>query len=384
MLRYLTAGESHGKAIVALIDGFPAGVVIDTAPIDVELRRRQGGYGRGGRQRIETDTIEILSGLWHNTTLGSPIAIEVVNKDAKLERLEDLERPRPGHADLTGAMKYLGSIRAVLERASARETTVRVAAGAIAKQLLAKFGIAVLGYVVELGGVKVESQPGTIDEHRKLRDESIIYSLNPKQDEQFKQLIDAAGKDGDTLGGVMEVRVEGLPFGLGSHTQWDRKLDGRLAQAIMSIPAIKAVGIGRGQLASSLPGSRVHDEILPPELGQREGASRLVRRPTNNAGGLEGGVTNGEDLRVSGFMKPIATLMKPLRSVDLRTLDESPAAIERSDVCAVPAAAVVAEAMVAFVLADAAVEKFGGDSMDELVAAWRGHLDRTAARFVRS
>src|SRR5215471_223321 len=201
MLRYLTAGESHGKAIIALIDGFPAGLKIDTAPIDVELRRRQGGYGRGGRQRIETDTVDILSGIWQNVTLGSPIALQVVNKDYKLERLEDLERPRPGHADLAGSIKYLGSVRSVLERASARETTVRVAAGALAKQLLAQFGITALGYVVEICGSKIESQPGSIDGHRKLRDASEVYSLNPSQDDQFKQMIDAAGKEGDTLGG---------------------------------------------------------------------------------------------------------------------------------------------------------------------------------------
>ena len=226
MLRYLTAGESHGKAIVALIDGFPAGVIIDTAPIDVELRRRQGGYGRGGRQRIETDTVEILSGMWHNTTLGSPIALQVINKDAKLERLEDLDRPRPGHADLTGAMKYLGSVRAVLERASARETTVRVAAGALAKQLLAEFGIAVLGYVVELGGVKIESQPGTIDEHRKLRDESIIYSLNPKQDEAVqaadrrrRQRWRHAGRHRRSARRRLAVRL-GQPHAVGSQARW--------------------------------------------------------------------------------------------------------------------------------------------------------------------
>src|SRR5215467_13093412 len=211
-LRYWTAGESHGKTLLAIVDGFPGGVTIDTAPIDVELRRRQGGYGRGGRQRIETDTVDIKSGIWQNVTLGSPIVLEVVNKDYKLERLEDLERPRPGHADLTGAIKYLGSIRSVLERASARETTVRVAAGALAKQLLAQFGVSALGYVVELGGTKIEAQSGTMEEHKKLRDQSEIYSLNPAQDAQFKEMIDACGKDGDTLGGIMEVRVEGLPF----------------------------------------------------------------------------------------------------------------------------------------------------------------------------
>lgn len=379
MLRYLTAGESHGKAIVALIDGFPAGVVIDTDPIDVELRRRQGGYGRGGRQRIETDTIEILSGLWHNTTLGSPIAVQVINKDAKLERLEDLDRPRPGHADLTGAMKYLGSVRAVLERASARETTVRVAAGALAKQLLAEFGIAVLGYVVELGGQKIELQQGTIDEHRKLRDESIIYSLNPKQDDQFKQLIDAAGKDGDTLGGVVEVRVEGLPFGLGSHTQWDRKLDGRLAQAVMSIQAIKGVEIGLGFEAARRRGSKVHDPIQFDE-SQRGKPNLGFVRPTNNAGGLEAGMTNGQPLVVRAGKKPISTLRKPLESVNLKTHEPESASYERSDVCAVSAASVIVENVVAFEVASALTDKFGGDSLPEMKARYDLYLQMARER----
>jgi chorismate synthase len=378
MLRYWTAGESHGKALWALVDGFPAGVKIETESIDSELRRRQGGYGRGGRQRIETDRVEIKSGVWQGVTLGSPIGLEVVNKDYKLERLGDLERPRPGHGDLTGAVKYLGSIRGVLERASARETTVRVAAGALAKQLLREFGIAALGYTVELGGIKLDPLPGTLEEHRRLRDASEIYSLAPDRDNEVKALIDQCGKEGDTLGGVLEVRVEGLPFGLGTHAQWDRKLDGRLAQALMSIPAIKAVGVGLGPEVAVRPGSRVHDEIVPDTTGAH---ATGVARPTNNAGGLEGGMTNGEDLRVSGWMKPISTLMKPLRSVDLTTMQESPAAIERSDVCAVPAAAVVGEAMVALVLADALVDKFGGDAIADLERAVAAATDAVRARF---
>ncbi|HTQ39526.1 MAG TPA: chorismate synthase [Pirellulales bacterium] len=365
MLRYLTAGESHGKAIVALIDGFPAGLTIDTAPIDVELRRRQGGYGRGGRQRIETDTVEILTGIWQNVTLGSPIALEVVNKDYKLERLEDLDRPRPGHADLTGAIKYLGSIRSVLERASARETTVRVAAGALARQLLAQFDIEVLGYVVELGGMKIEPQPGDITKHKQLRDQSEIYSLNPQQDAQFKQLIDAAGKDGDTLGGILEVRVEGLPFGLGSHTQWDRKLDGRLAQAVMSIQAIKGVEIGLGFEAARRRGSKVHDPIQFDE-SQRNTPNLGFVRPTNNAGGLEAGMTNGQPLIVRAAKKPISTLRKPLESVNLKTHQPESAAYERSDVCAVAAASVIVENVVAFEVAAALIDKFGGDSLKEM------------------
>ncbi|HEY2759216.1 MAG TPA: chorismate synthase [Pirellulales bacterium] len=369
MLRYLTAGESHGKAIIALIDGFPAGLKIDTAPIDAELRRRQGGYGRGGRQRIETDTVDVKTGVWQGITLGSPIALEVVNKDYKLERLEDLERPRPGHADLTGAIKYLGSIRSVLERASARETTVRVAAGALAQQLLAEFGIKALGYVIELGGQKIESQSGSIDEHRKLRDQSEIYSLNPTQDDAFKKMIDAAGKGGDTLGGILEVRVEGLPFGLGSHTQWDRKLDGRLAQAVMSIQAIKGVEIGLGFEAARRPGSKVHDPIQFDE-SQRGTPNLGFVRPTNNAGGLEAGMTNGQPLVVRAAKKPISTLRKSLESVNLKTHQPEAASYERSDVCAVSAASVIVENVVAFEVAAALVDKFGGDSLTEMKARY--------------
>ena len=243
MLRYWTAGESHGKALVALVDGFPAGVTVDTAFIDGELRRRQGGYGRGGRQRIETDTVDVLSGIWQGQTLGSPVALQVVNRDYKLERLGDLERPRPGHGDLTGAIKFLGSIRGVLERASARETTVRVAAGAFAKLLLREFGITAFGYVVELGGIRIEPTAGSLDELQQRRDASSIYSLNPAQDGEVERLIDETGKAGDTLGGIVEVRVDGLPIGLGTHTQWDLKLDGRIAQAVMAVQAIQGVEI---------------------------------------------------------------------------------------------------------------------------------------------
>ena len=256
MLRYWTAGESHGKTLLAIVDGFPAGLAVDTDVIDAELARRQGGYGRGGRQRIETDRVELLSGVWRGVTLGSPIAMQVVNRDYKLERLEDLPRPRPGHADLTGAIKYLGSIRGVLERASARETAVRVAAGALVRQLLAQFGIEALGYVVELGGEAAEPAAGTLAEHRQLRESSIIYSLRPDLDDEFRALIDETGKQGDTLGGIVETRVEGLPFGLGTHAQWDQKLDGRLAQAVMAIQAIKGVEIGLGFAAHGGPGQK--------------------------------------------------------------------------------------------------------------------------------
>jgi chorismate synthase len=369
MLRYFTAGESHGKTMLALVDGFPAGVSIETDSIDVELQRRQGGYGRGGRQRIETDRVEILTGVWRNVTLGSPIALQVVNRDYKLERLEDLQRPRPGHGDLTGAIKFLGPIRGVLERASARETTARVAAGALAKQLLREFGITAFGYVVELGGVKIEPRSGSLDEQREQRNASIIYSLDPARDDEIKQLIDETRKAGDTLGGVVEVRVEGLPFGLGTHAQWDRKLDGRLAQAVMAVQAIKGVEIGLGFEAARRRGSQVHDPIVYdaeqvhlPHLG--------YTRPTNNAGGLEAGMTNGQTLIIRAAKKPISTLAKPLESVNLETKESESAAYERSDVCAVSAASVIVENVVAFEIACALVEKFGQDSLEEMKARW--------------
>jgi chorismate synthase len=369
MLRYWTAGESHGKTMLTIVDGFPAGVPISTDPIDVELRRRQGGYGRGGRQRIETDQVEILSGVWKDTTIGSPIALQVVNRDYKLERLEDLQRPRPGHGDLTGAIKYLGSIRGVLERASARETTVRVAAGALAKQLLAQFGIQSLGYVVELGGRAVRAEPGTLEQLRSLRDTSEIYSLNPDQDDEFKQLIDDTGKAGDTLGGIIEVRVEGLPFGLGTHAQWDRKLDGLIARAVMAVQAIKGVEIGLGFEAARRPGSQVHDPI-EYAADQAPGTTLGYTRPTNNAGGLEAGMTNGQPLIVRAAKKPISTLRKPLASINMESKQSEEAAYERSDVCAVPAASVIVENVVAFEVAVAMVEKFGGDSLEEMKARY--------------
>ena len=367
MLRYWTAGESHGKTLLAMVDGFPAGLTIETDSIDVELRRRQGGYGRGGRQNIETDTVEFLSGTWQSKTLGSPIALQVINRDYKLERLQDLERPRPGHGDLTGAMKFLGPIRSVLERASARETAVRVAAGALAKQLLTPFGIHCLGYVVELGGLEIEARQGSLDELRQWRDTSEIYSLNPDQDEHIKQHIDAAGDAGDTLGGIVEVRVEGLPFGLGTHAQWDRKLDGRIAQAVMAVQAIKGVEIGLGFQAARLPGSQVHDPIVYD--AKQQAANHLgYTRPTNNAGGLEAGMTNGQPLVVRAAKKPISTLRQPLDSVNLTTRQPESAQYERSDVCALSAASVIIENVVAFEVARALVEKFGNDSLAEIQA----------------
>jgi chorismate synthase len=368
-LRYWTAGESHGKALIAIVDGFPAGLEIDTAPIDVELRRRQGGYGRGGRQRIETDAVEVLSGVWHNTTLGSPIALQVINKDYKLERLDDIARPRPGHGDLTGAIKYLGPIRGVLERASARETTVRVAAGALSKQLLAQFGIAVIGYVVELGGIKLGASDAPLGERIKMRDASEIYSLEPSRDAEVKQLIDETGKAGDTLGGIVEVRVEGVPFGLGTHTQWDLKLDGRIAQAVMAVQAIKGVEIGLGFEAARRRGSQVHDPIHF-DASKKDTTTLGYERPTNNAGGLEAGMTNGQPLVIRAAKKPISTLRKPLESVNLQTKEPESAAYERSDICAVPAASVIVENVVAFEVARALVEKIGNDSLIEMKARY--------------
>lgn len=370
MLRYWTAGESHGKALVALVDGFPAGLELDAALIDAELRRRQGGYGRGGRQRIETDQVEIKSGVWQGKTLGSPIALEIVNKDSKLERLGDLERPRPGHGDLTGAVKYLGTIRGVLERASARETAARVAAGALAKQLLLPFGITVFGYTVELGGIAITALEGSLDELRRRRDESEIYSLNPAQDAAIKSAIDQCAKDGDTLGGIVEVRVDGLPFGLGSHAQWDRKLDGNLARAVMSVQAIKGVEIGLGFESARRRGSQVHDPIQFDEP-TRQSNTLGYARPTNNAGGLEAGMTNGQPLILRAAKKPISTLRRALESINLKTKQPEAASYERSDVCAVPAAGVIVENVVAFEIASALVEKFGGDSLTEMKARWQ-------------
>lgn len=369
MLRYWTAGESHGQTLLALVDGFPAGVEVDPAPINAELKRRQGGYGRGGRQRIETDEVQIRTGIWRGTTLGSPIALEVPNRDYKLERLDDLPRPRPGHADLTGSMKYLGSIRGVLERSSARETAVRVAAGGLAKQLLAPFGIETLGYVVELGGEKIEPIEGDAATLRAERDKSIVYSLNSAQDADFKEMIDKARKAGDTVGGVVEVRVTGLPFGLGTHAQWDRKLDGRLAQAVMAVQAIKGVEIGMGFEAARRPGSEVHDPIHYDESQKDEPHMGYIR-PSNNAGGLEGGMTNGMPLVIRAAKKPISTLAKPLASINLDTKEPDAASYERSDVCAVSAASVIVENVVAFEIAAAVVDKFGGDSLQEMQARY--------------
>jgi chorismate synthase len=377
MLRYWTAGESHGRALLALIDGFPAGMEIDFEMVNVELKRRQGGYGRGGRQKLETDQLEILTGIWQGKTLGSPLTLQVINADFKLESLKELERPRPGHADFVGAVKYLGSIRGVLERASARETAVRVAAGAVARQLLRLFGIETIGYVTEIGGLTVEPPTGTLEEHRAARDASSVYSLVPARDAEFERLIDATADEGDTLGGVMEVRVEGLPVGLGTHAQWDRKLDGKIAQAVMAVQAIKGVEIGLGFEAARRPGSKVHDAIhYDPAL--KGTASLGYVRPTNNAGGLEGGMTNGQPLIVRAAKKPISTLRKPLDSIRMDTKEAQRASYERSDVCAVSAASVIVEHVVAFEVAAALIDKFGGDSVEEMQLRYQLYLERAA------
>lgn len=373
MLRYWTAGESHGKALIALVDGFPAGVTIDSEFIDRELRLRQGGYGRGGRQKLEQDHADFLTGVWQGTTLGSPITLQVVNNDYKLERLKELERPRPGHADLTGAIKYLGSIRGVLERSSARETAARVAAGALARLLLREFGIETIGYVVELGSMPIgnaETLRLSVPEARALRDSSSIYSVDPSKDREAESYIDRMAEEGDTLGGVIEVRVDGLPFGLGTHAQWDRKLDGKLAQAVMAVQAIKGVEIGMGFEAARRPGSQVHDPIHY-DAAQSHSPNLGYVRPTNHAGGLEGGMTNGQSLILRAAKKPISTLRKPLDSIRMEDKVSHRASYERSDVCAISAAAIIVEHVVAFEIASALVDKFGGDSLAEMQARYQ-------------
>jgi chorismate synthase len=384
---FITAGESHGKGLVTIIEGLPAGLAIDVAAVNHELWRRQQGYGRGGRMKIESDEAEILSGVRHGKTLGSPVSLLIRNRDfenwqdvmnveprefAEEKRARRVTRPRPGHTDLAGGLKYdTHDLRDILERASARETAARVAVGAFAKQLLKEFGCEFSSHTAMIGGIPDAPITATWEEIIAIADDPSLRCVNKEAEQRMIALIDATKEAKDTLGGIFEVVARGVVAGLGSHTQWTRKIDGRLAQAIMCIPAVKAVEIGIGVEVSRSSGSQVHDEI-----GYNQTARRFTR-PTNRAGGIEGGITNGEEIRVRGHLKPISTLRRPLASVDVVTKEESAAAFERSDIVAVPAAGVIGEAMVAIVLADAAREKFGGDHIGEMKRNYEGYLEQT-------
>lgn len=387
MLRFHTAGESHGQALVAFISGLPAGLHVDLESINRDLKRRQGGYGRGGRMKIESDHAQILSGVRHGETIGSPIAILLENRDwanwqdalAVEERPESkakykpLSPPRPGHADLAGCLKYnYHDARYILERASARETTARVAVGALAKLLLRHFDIEIASHVVALGHVVLDEAKIRFEQVLALRDKEEIFlsCVDPETEARMKAEVDEALKTRDSVGGVFEVIARGVPPGLGSCAQWDERLDGQIAQAVMSIQAVKAVEIGSGVANAAIFGSRVHDPI-----GYDRATSHFTR-PTNRAGGLEGGITNGEDVIVCGYLKPISSLRQPLESVDLQTKETVKAAYERSDVCVVPAAGVIGEAMVALVLARAFLEKFGGDSIQETQRNLEGYREQ--------
>lgn len=386
MLRFSTAGESHGESLVALLSGLPAGIPIDQAFIDRELWRRQQGYGRGGRMKIERDTAHIVSGVRHGKSIGSPIAILLANRDwqnwqealpveagdpAKHKRVGS---PRPGHADLAGALKYnFSEARYILERASARESAARVAGGAITKLFLRELGIEVLSHVVAVGKTVLPREASWEEiQSLSIRDEILLNCADAEVEQAMKAEVDGIYRTGDTLGGIFEVRAHNVPPGLGTHVNWDERLDTLLAGAVMSLQAVKAVEIGYGVSAASSPGSAVHDEIAysPDENGSQFTG---FRRKSNNAGGLEGGVSNGQDIVVRGYLKPISTLRRPLESVDFATREPVKAAYERSDVCVVPAAGVAAEAMVALMLARCALEKFGGDSMSETLRNFQGY-----------
>jgi chorismate synthase len=381
MLRFLTSGESHGPALTLIVDGLPSGVSVLPAAIDEQLRRRQGGYGRGGRMQIEQDQVEILGGVRHGQTLGSPVCLLIRNRDhanwqgvmspspqpPEAASRRALKYPRPGHADLAGAIKYLtGDLRNVLERASARETAARVAAGSLARGLLGELGVEVRSHVLRIGSVALPAGRDVAWDELAQVDASPVRCVDEATGAAMQAEIDLARKHGDSVGGTFEVLLRGVPPGLGSFAQWDRRLDGRLAQAFMSIPAVKAVALGAGFEAGLRTGANFHDEILFD-------AARGLHRPTNRAGGLEGGVSNGEELRIQAQLKAIPTLLQPLRSIDLSTKQPHKASVERSDVCVVPAAAVVGEAMAAWTVADALLEKMGGDSLLEL----RAHLEAT-------
>jgi chorismate synthase len=381
-VRYLTAGETHGPQLTAIIEGMPSNVSVTAERINEQLGRRQKGYGRGRRMQIEKDEVEIVGGVRHGKTTGAPIALVVHNKDWKnwtkimgIEPIEDdaeakrrVNRPRPGHADLNGGLKYnQRDLRNILERSSARETTVRVAVGAVARELLSQFGINIVGHVRSIGEVQAPPVDLPLEQLKAITEESPVRVADKATEEKMIALIDAAKADGDTLGGVVETIVEGLPVGLGSHVQWDRKLDGRIAQAVVSIQAFKGVEIGIGFEAARLRGSKVHDEIVFDADGG-------FKRTTNRAGGLEGGMTNGAPIVVRGVMKPISTLYKPLQSVDIDTKEAFTAQVERSDTCAVPAASVIMESVIAWEVACAFLEKFGGDSLEEVRRNYEGYL----------
>jgi chorismate synthase len=387
MLRFSTAGESHGECLIGLISGLPAGLPVSAEFVDRELWRRQQGYGRGGRMRIERDVAHFLSGVRHGRTIGSPIAIQIANNDWKnwtealpveagdAAKHKAVASPRPGHADLAGALKYnFAEARYVLERASARESAARVAVGALAKLLLREIGIEVASHVVAVGEAKLQ-RPAAWEEIAALRDreEILLHCVDEASEAAMKAEVDKVLRTGDTVGGVFEVVVHGAPAGLGSYANWDERLDGLLAWAVMSLQAVKAVEIGSGVTAAQSPGSAVHDAIHYGDAGT---AATRFTRERNNAGGLEGGVTNGEDVVVRGYLKPISTLRRPLESVDFATREPVKAAYERSDVCVVPAAAVAAEAMVALTMAKAALEKFGGDSVEEMKRNFEGYIQQ--------
>ncbi len=394
MLRFLTSGESHGKGLVALLEGFPAGLEVDIDKINDELFRRQQGYGRGARQKIEKDQAEVIAGIRHGITTGAPIALLIENRDwenwrnvmstAPIDTTDSaiseemskklIKHFRPGHADLAGTIKYgHKDIRNVLERASARETAARVAAGGLCQQLLSRFGVKIVSHVVQVGSVQGDSkQDADLDELESSIRSSELFCASPETTEAMKQHIKSTWTEGDSLGGIIEILADGLPVGLGSYTQWDRKLDGRLGQAILSIQAMKAVEIGDGMDAASMKGSQVHDAVYPAE------GDLPFRRTTNRAGGLEGGMTNGERLVVRAFMKPIPTLLRGLESVSYPDFKAHKADYERSDVCAIAAASVVCRAMVSIILADAFLDKFGGDSIQDVSCAF--DIYRTSLR----
>lgn len=401
MIHFTTAGESHGRALIAIVEGIPAGLSLLAEDINAELRRRQMGYGRGARMKIESDQVDIISGVRAGETLGSPIALQIVNRDWDnwtdvmapepdadgAPRRRQLLRPRPGHADMVGLLKYdRQDARDVLERASARETAARVAAGAVCKKLIGEFGMRIGSHVVELGTVRASAPDPLPANLNDVADDSPTRCLDRAATEAMVQAIDRAQKSGDTLGGIAEVVATGVVVGLGSHVSWDRKLDGRLARALMSIPGVKGVEIGLGFESGRRLGSEVHDEIVRGGGGggggpDSEGVGGGVARRTNRAGGLEGGITTGEPLVCRVAKKPISTLRRPLKTVDVRTGDAAQAQSERSDVTAVPAMAVIAEGMVALELARAAVEKFGGDSMGDTLTSYQAYLARLQGRW---